>query len=72
MMGIAGVYIEYYTLGELEKAIAYLVSRDYVKKEVRPHPYIERETIVLYEITAEGIDVHEGSKQDVGVVAGAY
>lgn len=72
IMGIAGVYIDYYTLAHIEKAVAYLLDRGYITAEKKAHPYVEREQVALYAVSSKGVDLHEGTIKDDGISVGDY
>jgi len=65
---IIGVFYQYHKDNEIRNALLYLVDRGYIKVIEEPHPYKARGKIHLYQITADGIDVLEMTKQDDGIV----
>lgn len=64
---IVQAYFEYYTMEDLKKALAYLVESRYIIKEERQHPIFALTKESFYRITAAGMNVVEGDKQDAGV-----
>lgn len=67
-MSVVGVFYEYHESDDIIKALAYLVDKGFVHLFELPHPYRERKTVRLYQISASGIDLADGTVTDPGVM----
>ena len=66
-MGIIGALFEYHKYDDIKRALGYLADKGLVERDERPHPYREDKKVVLYRITAAGIDLKQGVTSDPGV-----
>lgn len=64
---IVQAYYEYYTIEDLRKALSYLVESKYITKDERQHPVFVLTKESFYKITATGMNIVEGDRQDAGV-----
>ncbi len=67
-IGIISVFYEYHRDKDIRQSLQYLVDKGYVEKRVVKHPYRKRQKVAFYKITANGIDLLEGTVEDAGVV----
>jgi len=67
-LGIISVFYEYHRDKEIRQSLQYLVDKGYAEKKKRKHPYRKRENLTFYKITAKGIDLIEGTIEDMGVI----
>ena len=66
-ISIMGVFYEYHKKNDIAQCLEYLVGKEYISREERPHPYKAQQKIRLYKITPEGVDLHDGLRSDPGV-----
>lgn len=64
---IISIYYQYHKFDDIKQALEYLTDKGYVQRYEYPHPYKIGEKVRLYKITPDGIDVHQGIKDDPGV-----
>lgn len=65
---IVGIYYQYEKVEEIEKSIQYLCDKKLVEEKNRPHPYRTNQNVKWYKITANGVDLIEGTASaDYGI-----
>jgi len=67
-LGIISVFYEYHRDKEIRQSLQYLVDKGYAEKRNAKHPFRKREKLTFYKITAKGIDLLEGTIEDMGVI----
>jgi len=65
---ILSVFYQYHRYEAIERSLEYLVDKGYVTKKDVPHPYRSQESISIYRIGPEGIDLLDGLVQDPAVL----
>lgn len=64
---VLGTFYEYYKTEDISQALGYLTDKGYVTKKELPHPCKRAETISVYKISPDGIDLWDGTVSDPGV-----
>lgn len=61
---LIGIYYQYHKIELIEKALAYLEDKKLIEVKRMPHPFREREFVISYKITGDGIDLLEGNAEE--------
>ncbi|MGP1418342.1 MAG: hypothetical protein ACTTJZ_00830 [Sphaerochaetaceae bacterium] len=64
---IVQAYYEYYTIEDINKALAYLVESRHIIREERQHPIFTLRKESFYRIAASGMNIVEGDLADPGI-----
>lgn len=66
---ILATYYEYYDVDDIEAAIAYLKEKDLLAEKKLDSPFTKAFQVSFsYRITADGIDILDGTTEDAGII----
>ena len=65
---IIGVFYQYFRDIEIRRSLQFLVDKGYLEVEPIKHPVIRGKVEKHFKITAEGIEILEGIKEDASIL----
>ena len=64
---LVSCFYEYHKYDDIVQALEYLADKGYISRKEFPHPYKKNERVSLYKLTANGMDLYEGTIVDPAV-----